>query len=323
MAGLGSWVYFKGKSTIKVTNASKRELELIRCISAFSVTAYDSTVHMIEEMPQPTTQGPRMMIYAILMAVVTGFGYIAAVLAVIQDVASTIEAPQPLLEIYYQATQNSAGSICLMMFPLLSFVLCAIDDMATSARMAYALSRDGGMPFNRHFQRISPTFGLVAGLLWCFAWDIALGLIFLGSENAFNAIISAAVVCFTITYAIPPGINMFRRRRMLPESRSFKLPTSIGYICNIASVLWAILTTVLFVWPTTNPTDAVNMNYCIVAFGVIVLISGSNWIFGARKTYSPPALTLVRDADAAVPDTIGGAVSKPDGPEAHWHEKAQ
>lgn len=228
------------------------------------------------------------------MAVITGFAYIAAVLAVISDVPSAISASQPLLEIYYQATQSKAGSICLMLFPLLSFVLCAIDDMATSARIAYALARDGGMPFSKHFERISPTFGApVAGLLWCFVWDIVLGLIFLGSTNAFNAIISAAVVCFTITYAIPPGINMLRGRRMLPENRSFKLPNTVGYICNAAGVAWALLTTVLFVWPPTRPTDAVNMNYCIVAFGVIVVIAGSNWILSARKSYQPPALELV------------------------------
>jgi amino acid transporter len=277
---------------------------------------------MIEEMPNPATQGPRMMIYAIVMAVVTGFGYITAVIAVIQDVEAAISAPQVLLEIYYQATQNKAGSICLMMYPLISFVICAIDDMATSARMAYALARDGGMPFNRHFQRVSPDYGVpVAGLFWCFAWDVVFGLIFLGSNNAFNAIISAAVVCFTITYAIPPGINMLRGRRMLPKSRSFKLPETIGYICNASSVLWAALTTVLFVWPTSNPTNAVNMNYCIVAFGVIIVIAGSNWIFGARKTYSPPALTF--DCDHAIAAIDGqGPVSenKGDSPEAHCLE---
>lgn len=262
------------------------------------------------------------MIYAIVMAVVTGFGYITAVIAVIQDVEAAISAPQVLLEIYYQATQNKAGSICLMMYPLISFVICAIDDMATSARMAYALARDGGMPFNRHFQRVSPDYGVpVAGLFWCFAWDVVFGLIFLGSNNAFNAIISAAVVCFTITYAIPPGINMLRGRRMLPKSRSFKLPETIGYICNASSVLWAALTTVLFVWPTSNPTNAVNMNYCIVAFGVIIVIAGSNWIFGARKTYSPPALTF--DCDHAIAAIDGqGPVSenKGDSPEAHCLE---
>lgn len=258
------------------------------------MTAYDSTIHMIEEMPNPTTQGPRLIIYAIVMAVVTGFGFIAAVLAVISDIPAAVSSSEPLLEIYYQATQNKAGSICLMMFPLLSFVLCAIDDMATSARMAYALARDGGMPFSRYFARVSPTFGVpVIGLVWCFSWDIIFGLVFLGSTNAFNAIVSAAVVCFTITYAIPPGINLLRGRRMLPENRSFKLPNTIGYICNAADVAWAMLTTVLFVWPTSNPTTPVNMNYCVAAFGVIIVIAGSNWVLSARKTYKPPALQLV------------------------------
>ncbi|KAJ5414195.1 hypothetical protein N7509_000822 [Penicillium cosmopolitanum] len=274
---------------------------------AFSVTAYDSTIHMIEEMPNPTTQGPKLMISAIVMAVITGFGYIAAVLAVMTDIPSAISASEPLLEIYYQATSSKAGSICLMMFPLLSFVLCAIDDMATAARMAYALARDGGMPFNRHFERVSPKFGLpVAGLVWCFGWVIVLGLIFLGSDNAFNAIISAAVVSFTITYAIPPGINMLRGRRMLPENRSFKLPNTIGYICNAADVAWALLTTVLFVWPTSNPTTPSNMNYCIAAFGVILVIAASNWVLSARKTYRPPKLELVHghNIDGLVADEI-------------------
>lgn len=287
--------------------------------SAFSVTAYDSTIHMIEEMPNPTSQGPRLIIYAIVMAVITGFGYISAVLFVIGDVGEAVASAEPLLTIYYQATNNKAGSICLMMFQLLSFVLCAIDDMATSARMAYALARDGGMPFSRHFARIHPTFGVPAlGLIWCACWDIVFALIFLGSNNAFNAIVSAAVVSFTITYAIPPAINVLRGRRMLPENRSFKLPTAVGYFCNIADVAWAMLTTVLFVFPTENPTTPVNMNYCIAAFGVIIIISGSNWILSARKSYQPPALELV--GDASVLETARGQV---EGYEITGHAKPQ
>lgn len=249
---------------------------------------------MIEEMPHPTSQGPKLIIYAVAMASITGFGYIAAIIAVMQDLNPAISAPQPLLEIYHQATQSKAGSICLMIFQLVSFVLCAVDDMATSARMAYALARDGGMPFSRFFTHVSPTFGLpVAGIVWCFVWDVILALIFLGSSNAFSAILSAAVVCFTTTYAIPPCINVLRRRRMLPKTRSFKLPSILGYICNIADVAWALLTAVLFVWPTTNPTDPVSMNYCVVAFGVIIVIAGPNWILSARKNYKPPTLELV------------------------------
>jgi choline transport protein len=257
------------------------------------VTAYDSTIHMIEEMPNPTRQGPRLIIYAIAMSAVTGFGFISAVLFAMDDVPEVISASEPLLTIYYQATNNKAGSICLMMFPFLSFILCAIDDMATSARMAYALARDGGMPFSRYFAHVHPHFGVpVAGLVWCFVWDIIFGLIFLGSSNAFHAIISAAVVCFTITYAIPPGINALRGRRALPKDRSFKLPELVGYICNFADVAWAVLTTVLFVFPTKEHVTPTNMNYCVAAFGVIIVVAGSNWILSARKSYTPPSFTF-------------------------------
>jgi hypothetical protein len=99
---------------------------------------------------------------------------------------------------------------------------------------------------------------------------------------------------------------MLRGRRMLPENRSFKLPNTVGYICNAADVAWALLTTVLFVWPTSNPTTPSNMNYCIAAFGVILVIAGSNWVFSARKTYRPPKLELVHghNIDGVVADEI-------------------
>lgn len=270
-------------------------LSWLTSLSAFSVTAYDSTIHMIEEMPNPRKQGPKLILYAIAMATITGFGFISAVVAVMNDVPAAIASSEPLLTIYYQATSNKAGSICLMMFPFLSFILCAIDDMATSARVAYALARDGGMPFSRYFTRVPKYFGVpVAGLVWCALWDVIFALIFLGSSDAFNAIVSAAVVCFTITYAIPPGINALRGRRALPTNRIFKVPELIGYICNIADVAWALLTTVLFVFPTTNPVNPVNMNYCIAAFGVIVVVAGSNWVLSARKSYKPPSFTVAR-----------------------------
>lgn len=248
---------------------------------------------MIEEMPNPTKQGPKLILYAIAMATVTGFGFIAAVLAVMNNVPGAVSSAEPLLTIYYQATSSKAGSICLMMFPFISFLLCAIDDMATSARVAYSLARDGGMPFSRYFERVHPYFAVpIVGLIWCACWDVIFGLIFLGSSDAFNAIVSAAVVSFTLTYAIPPGINVLRGRRALPKDRAFKVPELFGYICNIANVAWALLTTVLFIWPTTNPTNPINMNYCIAAFGVIIVVSGGNWILSARKHYKPPTFAV-------------------------------
>jgi len=34
------------------------------------------------------------------------------------------------------------------------------------------------------------------------------------------------------------------------------------------------------------------MNYCIVAFGVILLIAGGTWLFDGRKHYKGPSLDV-------------------------------
>ena len=48
----------------------------------------------------------------------------------------------------------------------------------------------------------------------------------------------------------------------------------------------------LFVFPPAIPVTADNMNYCIVAFGIMLLIAGSTWIFDGRKHYEGPKLDV-------------------------------
>ncbi|KAI1333507.1 hypothetical protein F5Y15DRAFT_421744 [Xylariaceae sp. FL0016] len=57
-------------------------------------------------------------------------------------------------------------------------------------------------------------------------------------------------------------------------------------------IAWTILTTVLFVFPPEVPVTSENMNYCIAAFGVILLIAGTTWIFDGRKHYTGPHIDV-------------------------------
>ena len=52
-------------------------------------------------------------------------------------------------------------------------------------------------------------------------------------SSAFNAIISASVVALGVSYGIPIAINCIRGRRMLPDSRPFKLSGLVGWIANL------------------------------------------------------------------------------------------
>ncbi|KAL2015202.1 hypothetical protein VTK56DRAFT_6067 [Thermocarpiscus australiensis] len=261
---------------------------------AFGLTGFDATVHMIEEIPRPQLQGPRIMLYCIGIGMFTGFIFLSCLLFVVADIEAAIEASAgPLLQIIMDATKSRAGSTCLLMFPLVCMLFTSTTLVTTSSRMSYAFARDRGMPFSSVFAKVHPSLDVpLNALLWTAGWVVVFGCILLGSTSAFNAITSASVVALGVTYAIPPSINVLRGRTLLPPTRVFKLPEWLGWICNLVGIAWAILTTVLFVFPPELPVTPDNMNYCIVAFGVILLVSCTTWMVDGRKHYRGPKVDI-------------------------------
>ncbi|KAK5949211.1 hypothetical protein OHC33_009752 [Knufia fluminis] len=271
---------------------------------ALSLTGFDACAHMIEEIPEPHLRGPKIVIYCIVIGMVTGWIFLSVLLFVLTDVDTVnSSAAGPLLEVLYQATNNRAGATCLLMFPLICLLFATIGIMSTSSRMTWAFARDGGLPFSRIFAKVHPRLDTpVNALLLTTVLVIIFGCIFLGSSSAFNAIVSASVVALGISYAIPPAINILRGRKMLPETRAFKLPNWLGWTCNVVGVLYTILTTILFVFPPELPVTGNNMNYCIVAFAIILIISLIQWFIDGRKNYTGPKL----DMDAMMNGEVEG-----------------
>ncbi|CAJ2504659.1 Uu.00g120530.m01.CDS01 [Anthostomella pinea] len=262
---------------------------------AFALTGFDAVAHMIEEIPEPHIEGPKIMLYCIGIGMFSGFIFLSCLLFCVNNIDDVISSTAgPLLQIFMDATKSKAGSTCLLMFPLVCMLFTSTALMTTSSRMSYAFARDRGLPFSHIFAKVHPTLDVpLNALLWTTAWVVVFGLILLGSDSTFNAITAASVVALGITYAIPPAINVLRGRKMLPPTRSFKLPEPVGWVMNLVGIAWAILTTVLFVFPPELPVTPDNMNYCIAAFGVILFIAGMTWIFDGRKHYTGPHVELL------------------------------
>jgi choline transport protein len=277
---------------------------------ALALTGFDAVAHMIEEIPNPTTEGPKIMLACVGIGLFTGFIFLSVLLFVLHDLDTILtSAAGPLLQIFYDATNNRAGSVCLLMFPLLCLLFATVSIMTTSSRMTYAFARDGGLPFSRVFAKVHPTLDLpLNALIATAACVVIFGCIFLGSSSAFNAIVSASVVALGITYAIPPAINCLQGRTKLPEDRPFKLRGALGWVANLIGIAFALLTTVLFVFPPFLPVTGSNMNYCIVAFGVVLVISGVQWIVDGRKNFHGPAIEkeVLERAQTGVAGTLAG-----------------
>ncbi|XWX00452.1 hypothetical protein V2A60_008472 [Cordyceps javanica] len=266
------------------------------------LTAFDSVAHMIEEIPQPSKRGPKIMVGCIGIGIFTGSIFLIVLLFVAGDIDRVIEsAAGPLLQILINATKNTAGAICLLMFPLVCLAFATISVMTTSSRMIFAFARDGGLPGSKFLARVHPQLGLpLNALILTSVVVVIFGVINIASTNAFSAIISAAVVTLDLSYAMPIAVNCLQGRRALPD-REWKLPTWLGWTCDIIALSYIGITTVLFVFPPERHVTGSNMNYCIVAFAIIVAISIFQWIVDGRKNYAGPRIDIAVADIAGVP----------------------
>ncbi|KAM0512152.1 hypothetical protein ACHAPE_009202 [Trichoderma viride] len=232
------------------------------------VTAFDSVAHMIEEIPNAALEGPKIMVICVGIGTFTGAIFLIVLLFVAGNIDVVISsAAGPLLQILIHATSNTAGAICLLI--------------------------DGGLPASKFFARVHPRLGLpLNALILTSVVVIIFGLIFLGSSSAFNAIISASVVTLDLSYGLPIMVNCLQGRKKLPE-RKWVLPSWFGWTADIISLSYISLTTVLFVFPPVLPVTGSNMNYCIVAFAIIIAISLFQWIIDGRKNFTGPRVNLV------------------------------
>ncbi|KAJ5594489.1 uncharacterized protein N7459_000697 [Penicillium hispanicum] len=257
------------------------------------VTGFDGVAHMIEEIPNPSVEGPKIMIACVGIGTVTGSIFLVVLLFVAGDIFNIIDSSAgPLLAILKNATGNNAGAICLLIFPLVCMLFATTAIMTTSSRMCYAFARDGGLPVSPFFAKVHPKLKVPLNALYLnLALVIIFGLIFLGSSSAFNAIVSSSVVLLDLAYGIPIAINCLRGRNMLPE-RPFVLPNALGWVLNIISLVYIILTTVLFLFPPELPVSGSSMNYCVAAFGIVFIISSITWIIDGRKNYVGPRIEV-------------------------------
>lgn len=249
---------------------------------------------MVDEISDPAVEGPKIMIYCVAIGTFTGFIFLMCLLFVAGDITQVIDSGAgPLLQILYNATNSRAGAICLLMFPLVCTVFATVAIMTASSRMTYAFARDRGLPASSFFSKVNAKLGVpVNSLMFTLGWVVVFGCIFLGSSSAFNAITSASVIALSITYGMPIAVNCLQMRRKLPASRAFIIPTPIAWIANIIALAYIILTTVLFFFPEDLPVTGSNMNYCIVVFGVWMIICLVWWFIDGRKNYAGPQVEI-------------------------------
>jgi len=252
--------------------------------SAYGLTAFDACIHMVEELPNASRTGPRVIWLSVLVGAITGWLFMAVCLSCIQDYNDIINADYPFIDLCISTIGLGGASALLSLF-VISGIGQNIGLTTTSSRLTWGFARDGGIPFHKYFAVVNETWRVPNRAIWGQCVIIGLvGILYLFANTVLQAILSVSTIALTISYAIPILVLLIVGRDKLPADLPFRLG-KFGTAINIISLVYCFVTTVFFFFPGAPDPAPADMNWAIAVFGVMLVIALGFWLVQGHKTY--------------------------------------
>ncbi|KAI1629394.1 putative amino acid permease, partial [Exophiala viscosa] len=255
---------------------------------SWTMTGYDSTAHISEEIKDPEIIAPWAIFLAMASTYILGWLFTIVLCFCMGDVDSILFSPigQPVAQIYY----NSLGKRGGIFFTVAAFVIIQfVCFTATQAlgRSIFAFSRDRLIPLHRIWIRIDKRTGTPLYAIWISVFGIiAINLIALGSYTAILGVFNVCAIAFDWSYCIPIACKLaFNRFKPGPWTMG-----KAGIVVNAWACLWTLFVSIIFVVPDFRPVTPQDMNYAIVYIAAIALASVFFWYVGGRNYYLGPVV---------------------------------
>lgn len=246
----------------------------------------DGAVHIAEECTRPEKTVPLALLSTVGMGFLTGFAMSVALIYVTQDLTAALAGEQPFLTIIVQATNSKAcGTVFMVAFLLCLFVSANNVHQATS-RLIWSFARDNGLPYSGALTRLHPTYRVpVIPLLISGVGVTILGALYCASTTAYGSIIGDCIILGNISFAIP-ATQLLLNRRNFNQNRWLRLGW-LGAVANVVTILFCLLTTVMWLFPLTPKPAAEEMNYGSAVLGGMALIALGDWFIFRRRFHGP------------------------------------
>jgi choline transport protein len=251
----------------------------------------DAAAHLSEEIKDAGVSVPKAMVGSYLLNGILGLVFLITFLFSITNVDDALNDPSfyPFLWVFKQTLSLGGVNALSSLIVILLFAGTVPLNMSSS-RQTWSFARDNGLPFSKWIAYVDPKLQVPshAVMLSC-AIIVILSLINLGSDVAFNAIISLNLVALMFTYSISIGCVLLRRIRhpeLLPRAR-----WSLGWAgipVNIGGLLYSLFAFFWCFWPNTIPVDRQTFNWSVVMFLATGIISIAYYFVIGRKVYTGP-----------------------------------
>lgn len=253
---------------------------------------------MAEEIKDAGINVPETIACGYFLNGILGLGFIVTYCFAISNVQSVLERANgsPFLVVFEDSMGNIATSILTAMV-LVIVTASNIAFNATTSRQTFAFARDKGMPFSSWLSQVSekrhiPTNAIVASCLV----SVILSLINIGSDAAFNAIVSLNVSALYFSYGLSMICILWRRiiyPKTLPVAR-WSLGRA-GPIVNAIGILYLVFGIFFSFWPADAGFDQKQFNWSSVMFAGVMVGAYLLYILRGHRSYRGPAEIIYQD----------------------------
>jgi amino acid transporter len=249
-----------------------------------------------EETKNADRSGPTGLVTAVALSSAFGWVFLVALTSLMtEDIPSLLDpgndaggyaVAQALHSAFRRRYGSGAGALLCLGIVAVTTFLCGSACVTSNSRMGYAFSRDGAMPFSRFWYRVNKQ-EVPFNVVWLsVSVAFVMALTSLGSQVAFQAMLSVATVGAYIAYGLPIFFRVTTARRSFVPG-PFHLG-KYGLLVGWVAVTWVALVTVLFSLPVAYPVAEDNFNYTPVFVGGVLLLSVASWVLHARFWFQGP-----------------------------------
>ncbi|KAG2199321.1 hypothetical protein INT47_012955 [Mucor saturninus] len=252
--------------------------------AGWTLVGYETGAQIVEGTKRADVAAPRGIIICVAFAVLQGFVIILVTLFSIQDVQELMTSDMPLSTFFVRATNSPQLTAFFLVILLVAQLGSLCNSMLAAGHFAFALARDGCLPYSKYFSKLSekehvPQRALIAQLVI----SILVILPTFGSIIYWHAIMSAAVIAINVSYGMPFLCRLIWVRNDMPKG-PFNLG-KFGIPLNIISVVWIIFFSVVLCIPSVSPVSPESMNWSSIMLGGVMIFSLIFWFVSGRKNH--------------------------------------
>ena len=250
-------------------------------LPAYTLTGFDASAHAAEETRGAARVVPLGIVRSVAVSSLAGWIVLGVVVTAVPSLEVMVAQgsgafPWALRTVLPPALASSLGvGIALARSG------CGLGAVTSASRMAFALSRDGGLPLSRVIRGVSPRFKTPAAAIWL----VAAGSWLFTIWTPFYATITAVATIFLyLSYVLPTALGAIAYRkswtRMGPwDLGPFYRPLAIISVAGCAGLI------VVGMQPPHEKS--------VWVVGSVLLALAVVWFGGERKRFAGPPVSSI------------------------------